>query len=139
MVTIRQAQPGDMEAIFRLARDFATSFVPEEDAFRTSFAAVLGDPDACLLVAEIDEYVVAYVLAFFHHTFYANGRVAWVEEIMVHENYRKHGIGKRLMDGVENWAAEQNCKLIALATRRASNFYEAIGYEASATYYRKLI
>jgi len=37
------------------------------------------------------------LLGFDHHTFYANGRVSWVEEIMVSEDYRRRGVG-RLFD-----------------------------------------
>jgi hypothetical protein len=43
------------------------------------------------------------------------------------------------MHVVESGAADRGAKLIALATRRAASFYEAIGYEVSATYYRKLL
>jgi ribosomal protein S18 acetylase RimI-like enzyme len=39
----------------------------------------------------------------------------------------------------ERWAAEQGCALVALATRRAAPFYRALGYEDSATYFRKVL
>jgi len=90
-------------------------------------------------VAEAEEGVIGYVLAFSHTTLYANGPVAWVEELMVSESCRKRGVGKALMRSVEEWAGGQGCPLIALATRRAAEFYEAIGYQPSATYYRKLL
>ena len=136
---IRQAQARDAEAVFTLAKDFATSFAVEEMAFRATFAKVLCDSRGRLMVAEVENVVVGYVLAFSHDTFYANGRVAWIEEIAVSAKYRRQGIGKSLMKNVEDWAARHNCKLVALATRRAANFDEAIGYESSATYFRKVI
>jgi hypothetical protein len=43
-----------------------------------------------------------------------------------------------LMSAFEQWAAAQGCALIALATRRAAPFYRALGYEESATYFRKV-
>ena len=122
---IRQATAADAEAVFALAQDFATSFVMEENAFRVSFEALLNDPNACLVVAETEDRVIGYALAFSHHTFFANGRVAWIEEIMVHSDFRKQGIGKALVQNIEVWATNQNCRLIALATRRASAFYSA--------------
>ena len=136
---IRKAAYKDTDAILSLAKDFATSFVIEENAFRASFTALLADSSTHLAVAESEEGVIGYVLAFSHDTFYASGRVAWVEEIMVHVSHRNQGFGRALMQSVENWAKNQDCKLIALATRRAASFYEAIGYQESATYYRKLI
>lgn len=122
-----------------LAREFATSFALEEEAFRLFFAALIGDPNAYLAVVEVEENVIGYVLAFRHNTFYANGSVAWVEEIMVDADHRKQGVGRALMHSVHAWAESQNCKLVALATRRAAPFYEAIGYQASATYFKKLL
>ena len=39
----------------------------------------------------------------------------------------------------EAWAKNEGAVLAALATRRASSFYTAIGYEESASYFRKLL
>lgn len=69
----------------------------------------------------------------------ANGLVTWVEELYVEEDYRGNKIGKALMQTIEDEGKKRNTRLIALATRRASKFYEAIGYEKSATYYKKTI
>jgi hypothetical protein len=43
------------------------------------------------------------------------------------------------MRALERWAAVQGCALVALATRRAAPFYRAVGYEESATYFRKVL
>jgi hypothetical protein len=43
------------------------------------------------------------------------------------------------MEGLEAWALFKGCHLIALATRRAADFYQQIGYTESAIYFRKLI
>ena len=138
---VRQAQSQDREAVFNLAKTFATSFVVEEGAFRLAFASILTDSSAYLAVSldEIEGEIIGYVLAFSHQTFYTNGRVVWVEEITVAAHCRQQGIGKSLMHAVEGWAAQQDSPIVALATRRASDFYESIGYQASATYFRKNI
>lgn len=136
---IRCAESNDAAAILRLTRDFSTSFATDEEAFHVSFAALLTDSNVHFAVAEVDGRIVGYVLAFSHCTLHANGRVAWVEEITVEALYRRRGIGRALMRNVENWAADHGCKLVALATRRASDFYEANGYEKSATFYRKIL
>ena len=140
MVThIRLAHHADAAAVLALARPFATSFVVEEQAFHHAFAALLASPQAYLAVAETAQQLVGYVLGFEHYTFFANGRVAWVEEITVSEALRRRGIGQLLMQEFEAWAVARGCKLVGLATRRAAAFYQALGYEASATYFRKLL
>lgn len=80
-----------------------------------------------------------YLLGFRHLTFYANGPVGWVEEIIVRHQDRGQGLGRVVMNAFEQWAAEQGCALVALATRQAAPFYHALGYEESATYFRKVL
>jgi GNAT superfamily N-acetyltransferase len=135
---IRIAEPQDADALLALAQAFATSFVVEPEAFQQAFSTVLADAHARLLVAQTEEQVIGYLLGFVHVTFYANGQVAWVEEIAVSEPYRRQGIGRLLMQQFEQWTAERDARLVALATRRAARFYLALGYEESATYFRKL-
>lgn len=139
MPIIRTAEPPDSDALLALATAFATSFVVEPDAFQQMFLAVLADPDARLVVAEQDGQVLGYLLGFVHATFYANGLVAWVEEITVSASHRRQGFGRRLMQDFERWATGRGARQVALATRRAAPFYQALGYEESASYLRKLL
>lgn len=60
-----------------------------------------------------------------------------MEEITVAESFRRLGMGRRLMEAFEAWATDREAKIIALATRRAADFYAALGYEESATFFRK--
>lgn len=136
---IREADIKDEEEIFKLVKIFATSFKPERVLFRESLKHILNDDSALLLLAETNNQVIGYCLAFDHYAFYANGRVSWLEEIMVDKTFRRVGIGKQLMVKFEEWAKSRNSKVIALATRRASLFYSAIGYEESAIFFRKLL
>jgi hypothetical protein len=43
------------------------------------------------------------------------------------------------MGAFERWAADGDCMLVALATRRAAPFYRALGYQESAVYLRKVL
>ncbi len=43
------------------------------------------------------------------------------------------------MAAAEDWARGRGNVTVALATRRAGPFYAALGYEASATFYRKFL
>src|SRR5690349_10074526 len=120
MPTIRPATPNDRDAIFDLSKSFATSFVVEREAFDSSFDALLQSDDSILLVATYKEQIIGYLLGFDHPTFFANGNIAWIEEIMVAENSRRQGIGRQLMASFESWAKLQQSKFVALATRRAA-------------------
>jgi GNAT superfamily N-acetyltransferase len=136
---IRQARVGDADGVADLAADLSKSFEFSAERFRASYPALLAADDACLLLAVNGHESLGYLLGFRHLTFYANGPVGWVEEIIVRHQDRGQGIGRVLMNAFEQWAAEQGCALVALATRRAAPFYRALGYEESATYFRKVV
>ena len=42
------------------------------------------------------------------------------------------------MEAFESWAWARGVTMVALATRRAQAFYEAIGYESNAVFLQKL-
>lgn len=75
--------------------------------------------DALVLTAEIDHQVVGYLLAHCHHTLFANGRLGWVEELMVSPEARRAGVGTTLMGAADSWAGNLGADYLALATRRA--------------------
>lgn len=136
---IRQIQATELDDLFRLVEQFSTSFAPDKELFQESIGHLLSDEAAFLRVAVLDGKLIGYCLGFDHYTLYANGRIAWLEEIMVAEAYRNQGIGKQLMDGFEDWTKLRKSRLIALATRRAATFYKGLGYQESAVYFRKLL
>jgi GNAT superfamily N-acetyltransferase len=136
-IEVRAATVVDAAAVWPLTEQFATSFTPEPGPFGEMFAELVTRDDTFLGVAERPEGVVGYVLASRHGTLFANGAVAWVEELMVHPAVRRQGIGRALMGVVEQWGQAQGAAYVALATRRGDTFYSALGYDASATFYRK--
>jgi GNAT superfamily N-acetyltransferase len=138
-VQVRQATNADCDTVAALAGELAQSFAFSRARFDVSFPALLDAPDACLLLAVRGDDCLGYLLGLRHLTFYANGPVAWVEEVLVRPGHRGQGIGRALMSACERWAVERDCALIALATRRAAPFYLALGFEESAVYLRKLL
>jgi GNAT superfamily N-acetyltransferase len=141
---IRPATAADVGAVAGLAEGLAQSFAFARASFDAHYPALLAAGHACLLVAvtgaDADSgECVGYLLGFEHLTFYANGRVAWVEEVFVRGDLRGDGTGRALMTNFEQWARERGCALVALATRRAAPFYHALGYQDSASYLRKLL
>jgi GNAT superfamily N-acetyltransferase len=90
-------------------------------------------------VGQLRDELIGYLLGLEYSTFFANGSVAHVEEIMVSETFRQKGIGSLLIKSFENWATDRECKLVTVATRRAPGFYKALHFEESAAYFRKPI
>jgi GNAT superfamily N-acetyltransferase len=136
---VREASADDADQLFSLVSQFATSFIPERACFDACLKEILANEDAWLSVIEHQGEVTGYCLGFDHHTFYANGRVVWVEEIMIKPEIQRQGMGQKLMEAFEMWAQTRGSRLIALATRRTAPFYQALGYEESAIFFRKLL
>lgn len=137
-INVRRASRDDVEALWPLVRDFATSYVPERGVFEGSFVELISSADTLILVAESSSgELVGYTLANCHGTLFANGSVAWIEELMVNQSSRLGGIGRALVMGVEEWAREVPASYISLATRRADAFYDRLGYQLSANFYKK--
>jgi GNAT superfamily N-acetyltransferase len=138
-VQIRYATAGDVETVGDLAGQLAESFPFSRARFQDSYVALLSANDVCLLVANDGDNALGYLLGFKHDTFFANGPVAFVEEVLVRDRARGRGTGRALMQAFEGWATQRDCVLVALATRRAAPFYVAMGYDESAIYLRKVL
>jgi GNAT superfamily N-acetyltransferase len=138
-IQIRPATSEDAAVVASLAAALAQSFGFSRTNFDSSYAALLDTSDACLLVAAEDHDGVGYLLGVRYLTFYANGPVASVQEILVRDGHRGRGVGRALMEAFEGWAARQGCALVTLASRRAVPFYLALGYEQSASHLRKML
>jgi GNAT superfamily N-acetyltransferase len=56
---------------------------------------------------------------------------------MVSETHRRCGVGALLVAALEDWARSRGGVMISLATRRAAAFWASIGFEESASYFRR--
>lgn len=139
LLQVRRARVADELALFALVKQFPTSTAPSSEAFAHSLRLKLKDADAFVAVAEIDTLLVGYIAGDAHETFYAGGKIAWVDEILVVANERRRGVGRALMAEFENWAAGGRCRLVGLATRAATEFYEELGFEASSGYFKRYL
>jgi GNAT superfamily N-acetyltransferase len=139
VISVRRAEDSDVAAVWPLVAEFATTFRPNREVFSSAFADAIVRHDTLVLVAHDEGEIAGYLLASVHGTFFANAPVAWVEELMVSESARRTGTGTELMAVAESWSRNQDAAYISLATRRAAHFYDALGYDESATFFRKVL
>ena len=81
--------------------------------------------------------MLAYASGYKHLALYAGGFVAYLDEIVVANGARGNRLGARLLAAFETWALAEGCVLVGLATGGAREFYEKLGYETRAGYYKK--
>jgi len=138
-VTIRAAVIRDADAVFALLSQFVVSYVAEREPFDRMFPRLVASPDANVLVAVQEGAVIGYALALRVPTFYANGELWHLQELMVDADHRCRGIGRTLLDRVVVDAHFQGAVEVVVPSRRAGGFYLRNGFvESGMTYKRRL-
>ena len=139
MINIRKATQDDLSSILHLASQLSDATHIDERQFLKNLPMMLNDEQHCLLIATNDQKVIGYLSSYFHRTIYANGQVAYIDEIVIEDSHRGQKIGTDLMAKFELIAADYQCRLISLATAGAKGFYEKLGYSSKAQYYKKYL
>lgn len=129
---IREARVADAEALARLATQLGYPTTAEEAGRRV--ADVLRRPGHRVLVAEAGGKVVGWIHVAPSVTLESDPS-AEVAGLVVDEGFRGLGIGARLIEGAEQWAADQGYGLMRVRSNvkrnRAKRFYERAGYEVT--------
>jgi ribosomal protein S18 acetylase RimI-like enzyme len=107
------------------------------------YFGLVADEKVALLVAEADGKLVGFVHAMIRDTpafpIFVPRRYAIVDGIVVRSGFQNHGIGKILMDKMQEWATAKGATSIELHVyefnERAISFYERLGYQ---TFSRKM-
>lgn len=135
MRTIRRATKDDSEAIAGLYRELApevsTTVLPERVAVAANSAHT-----HLLVCDEGGEIIATALVCLCQDVMYGNQPFAIVDNMVVSEHYLREGIGKSLVDYIEDFCAQQDCsKIMLLASsenRSARDFYTAMGYDPDA-------
>jgi len=84
-------------------------------------------------VAVIDDEIVGVLI--FKTEQWWNGEVLLIEDLAVKDEFKNQGIGKQLIDKIENYAKDNKIKTISFSTNRKSSsikFYKKQGYKVMA-------
>lgn len=135
MHTIRRANANDAVAISQLYSELTTLSLPSVSPER--IAAVAATEHTHLLVCDDDGDVIATALVCLcQDVMFQHQPFAVIENLVVSAEYQREGIGKSLMDYIEDFCLQQGCSKIMLQTnsenRNARDFYTAMGYDPDA-------
>lgn len=100
-----------------------------------SLRAAIEDPEAIVVVGELDDVPVGYAVA--HLELLRTGEpLAVVEDIYVHPEGRGVGLGEAMMDLLVAWAEDHDCAgidaFVLPGNRQSKNFFETFGLTARA-------
>jgi GNAT superfamily N-acetyltransferase len=112
-ISIRKATPADIPAIHRLVRELAI-YEKAEDQFVATLAQYKRDFAQGVyqaLVATAEGKVVGMALYYLAYSTW-KGRMLYLEDFVVFEEYRRYGIGQLLFDAFVAEARQEGCRLV---------------------------
>ncbi len=127
---IRECALSDAQALSRLNRDeLGYDYSPELTSEKLNL--LLSSASDKLFVSETDNTVIGYIHANDYDLLYAP-HMKNIMGIAVSSSYRKHGIGRALLQKVEEWAISTGAESVRLVSgserKDAHEFYKKCGY-----------
>jgi GNAT superfamily N-acetyltransferase len=129
-ILIRIAEINDSEYITELSNQlgYETRIVD----IQNRLIKILENEDNCVYVAVKNGKIVGWIHGFYSLRIESNF-FAEIGGLVVDENFRKNGIGKKLVDKVIQWSKLKNCEKVRVRCnvirKESHRFYENIGFE----------
>ncbi|MDQ0862282.1 GNAT family N-acetyltransferase [Bacillus sp. V2I10] len=130
---IREATINDVPKLVSLMDQLG--YPTSVDRFKLRFNAIAANPNYHTLVAELDGKVVGMAGLCTSLFYEYDGSYVRIIAFVVDSNYRRKGIGEKLIQQAENWAREQGAISIGLNSgnreerKGAHQFYLNMGYK----------
>lgn len=135
MRIIRRAQAEDASAIENLYRQLNNLSEPSVLPERITEIAD-SDTNFLFVCDDEGEIIATALICLCQDVMYQRQPFAVVENFVVSTDYQREGIGKSLIDYIEDFCLQKDCSKIMLQTqsenRSARDFYTAMGYDPDA-------
>ena len=134
---IREARKEDLEAILELYLNLHEDSIPEHnDHLTNTWDQIINDPNHHLIVYEIDGRLVSSCVCVIIPNMSRNVRpYAFVENVVTHADYRRHGYAGECLNYAKEIAQKENCYKMMLLTGskrpETLRFYENAGYNSN--------
>ena len=131
---IREIGPADAEAAAELCGELG--YPSEVEAMKERIGVVSASMDRVVYVACIANTVIGWIdVGIIHHL--ASGSYGEIAGLVVSDEHRGAGIGRKLITQAERWVAEQGMARMVVRSRvargAAHRFYLREGYEVTKT------
>lgn len=119
------------DALAHLLPQLSSSPPPTLDELRL----ITANPESVLFVARLEGRIVGSLTLIFYRI--PTGLKAWIEDVVVDETARGHGIGELLNRAALDEARRRGAKAVSLTSRpsreAANRLYQRIGFESRPT------
>jgi len=129
----------DLPELADLLNDLFTrdiEFVPDLEKQKNGLEAIIRNPEIGeILVLKGDGKILGMVGLLYSISTALGGKVAILEDMIIHQDYRQKGFGKELLGEAIRFSKERNCLRLTLLTDfnndTAINFYQHFGFKKS--------
>lgn len=146
-MNIRIATKKDIDQVFKLyLQGFKIHYEKGTDEFKTKnkerikqdLTDMIDNPNEIIFVIEEDSKIIGYSLIKIEQRI---SKVIWIDEIVIDEEHRKKGNGRKLINKIYEFAKENDCKKVELNcwsfNEDAIKFYEKMGFIDKRIIYEK--
>lgn len=137
---VREARPGDEDALFDLVTQLGHAFAPDRAAYDTTLASYFRGEHSGVLLLVLDDgspRLRGYALTTIVPLLATNGPSAQLQEIVVDEGARRRGDGTLLVRAVEEACEQRGVTQLTVASRRSGGFYDRLGFTDAAEFMRR--
>ena len=141
MFEIRKLNINDLEGLIRLLEQLWVGKTIEADAVKRVIEKGLNS-DSQIYICAIDQgKLVGFCSLTIKNNLWVSANLGNVDELVVDSGYRNKGIGKLLMNKIEQIARDHDCKRLELDSSFhrtiAHGFYERLGFDKRAYLFTK--
>lgn len=143
-LVIRRCEPEDESAYIQLNMDFmqevmssnpywASLRMPTEEEMKSVFKEAMNTPDEILIfVCEADGEVVGYTNTWTVYSIWSRGKSLIVDDLYIALDYRRSGIGKKMMEYLIEFAKNNGYRRVQLHAEldneKAHGLYRKLGF-----------
>lgn len=130
--TIRECRLTDLDDIYTLLVQLWPGKELHKEGVKTVLERGLKSHTDQYYCAEIDNKVIGFCSIWIKNSFWQEGSLGYIGELVVDKPLRSQGIGTQLLKKAFKYAEEKGCKRIeldsAFSREEAIQFYETLGF-----------
>ncbi|MDW7771389.1 MAG: GNAT family N-acetyltransferase [Desulfobulbaceae bacterium] len=137
-LVIRPGRQSDLDQMVCLLKKLFTiekDFTFKEQFQRRGLQIMLANESGCIMVAEAAGEIVGMCSAQLTVSTAEGGAAMLVEDVIVHEDFRRRGVGRQLMSRLAEWGRGKGVSRIQLLADRnntaALAFYRKLGWQTT--------
>lgn len=139
-IQIRRATKEDYEEVIKLYGDFVEDSKRYAKNDNDSFLKFIVSTGSFMDLATSNGKIIAFITYIVRAVVRYPKSILEVEELYVHPDFRRHGLGRKLMEHVIEYAKSVPCQYVFLASDKkraeAHKFYKALGFDEYAYHFR---